>query len=128
MADTDRATKRHTYHFTSWHMGLSLLPLLALDIDINPGAIRFPCGKAVRRNDCGIACDTFEVWFHTRCIVMCDSVYFNQSASISWNCFACVLPNVSASTHFVKPLQTPSSMSLLQDCLYLQETVPPLQA
>ena len=55
------------------------LHLLVLESEINPGPhpIRFPCGecgKGLRGNGYGTACDTYEGWFHTRYISMRDTV------------------------------------------------------
>ena len=82
-------------------LGLSLLLLLAHDIELNQGPrpIRFPCGecgKAVKGKDHGIACDSCEVWFHTKCIGVCDSLSFAQSPDISWHRCACGLPDFSS--------------------------------
>ena len=79
---------------------ISCLLILSNDIERNPGprTPKFPCGictKAVRWNDKGVACDSCNSWFHTKCIGMCDEIYHALAPDISWHCFTCGLPNFS---------------------------------
>ena len=78
---------------------LCLLLLAAGDIHPCPGPpkYRFPCGdcaKPVKSNQKGIACDTCNIWFHTKCLQMSDAVYFRLGAdeSLPWECRNCECP------------------------------------
>ena len=60
-------------HFKSHHFSPSIwLLLLAGDIEVNPGPVRYPCiqcSKHVKQSDEGIFCDRCKWWTHTVC---CD--------------------------------------------------------
>ena len=46
------------------------LLLASGDIECNPGPVQYPCtvcGKPVKRNQCGIACDRCNKWTHAHC-------------------------------------------------------------
>ena len=85
---TDVPMHNKMYPCISLHVGLFLWLLLAHDIELNPGPrlVRFPCGecgKAIKGKDHGTARDNCEVWFHAKCIGMCDTLYFAQSPDVS---------------------------------------------
>ena len=54
------------------------LLLLAGDVELNPGPIKFPCAmcsKPVRHNQKGIQCSRCENWSHTACCGVTDLEY-----------------------------------------------------
>ena len=71
----------------------SILLLTAGDIEINPGPVKYPCGrccKAVKSNQRGIFCEVCYQWFHTRCINMSNPEYQRLSLSDEgWCCHDC---------------------------------------
>ncbi len=77
---------------------LCLLLLAAGDVHPCPGPnYKFPCGdcaKPVKRNQKGIACDTCDKWYHTKCLRMSDAMYFNlaEDESLPWECRHCECP------------------------------------
>ncbi len=78
---------------------LCLLLLAAGDIHPCPGPpnYRFPCGdcaKPVKSNQKGIACDTCNIWFHTKCLRMPDAMYYQYAddESLPWECRKCECP------------------------------------
>ena len=71
------------------------------DIELNPGprSPKFPCGichKAVTSNQCGVACDTCNIWHHTTCIHMSTNTY-KSLHNISWHCTSCSIPQLTTS-------------------------------
>lgn len=64
--------------------------LLANDILKNPGprVVKFPCGecgKAIKTAEKRVACDdciSTIMWFHTKCMTMCDEVYLGINLDI----------------------------------------------
>ena len=72
---------------------------LSGDIESNPGPVKFPCGictKAVRSNQCSVACDSCDQWFHKRCMCM-KTVVFENLRNVSWYCDTCGVPNFTDS-------------------------------
>ena len=67
-----------------------LLILLAGDISINPGPIRYPCsvcGKAVATNHRAISCDECQSWVHIKCGKIDPKTYENmKTTSCMWIC------------------------------------------
>ena len=56
------------------------------------------CGKGVRRNHRGIACDGCDKWHHAKCIDMTTAEYIQLSNSTDyWHCRQCVLPQFTDS-------------------------------
>ena len=93
----------------------SLLLVLIIELSTGLTMPKYPCGvceKAVKWSDKGIACDACETWFHTRCIGMCDEIYFSQAPDISWNCFQCGIPNFSTTLFAVTPAESTLPPSL----------------
>ena len=80
------------------------------DIELNrgPRSPKFPCGishKAVTSNQCGVACDTCNIWHHTPCIHMSSNTY-KWLPNISWHCTSCSIPQLTTS-----PLNSPTSIN-----------------
>ena len=69
--------------------------LLSGDIALNPGprpADIFPCGHCAlpcNWSEQAVMCDACEVWFHTSCHSMSDSVYHCLGSEDSWQCYRC---------------------------------------
>ena len=85
------------------------LILIMHDIELNPGprSPKFPCGichKAVKSSQCGVACDTCNIWYHTICMHMSLTTY-ESFDNISWHCASCItqftssLPNSPTSVN-----------------------------
>lgn len=84
----------------SYYRGRSLVPthywllLLAGDIEVNPGPVRYPCtvcSKAVRKNQRGICCDRCESWSHARCCQIDVGEYERLGKSNEeWFCPSCI--------------------------------------
>ena len=75
---------------------------LAGDIESNPGPVKYPCQiceKAVRKNQKGVACDSCDQWYHTKCMGMGSAIYraISDNPSISWECVTCGMPNFTSS-------------------------------
>ena len=71
--------------------------LLCGDIETNLGPnYEYPCGvcgKPVQCNQKGVEC---ELWHHTHCIGMSDSIYqYLRCHEDPWFCFRCSLPQLS---------------------------------
>ena len=75
--------------------------LSAGDVQPNPGPVQCPCGicgKGVRRNHRGIACDGCDKWHQAKCIDMTTAEYIQLSNSTDyWHCRQCVLPQFTDS-------------------------------
>ena len=77
---------------------ISLLLLLAGDIEVNPGPSYkhpcSPCDKPVKSNQDGIQCDGCDFWFHRQCEYLSKSAYLSLSNSNeACLCSVCALPN-----------------------------------
>ena len=99
---------------TSW--AIALLLNISGDIHQNPGPRppKYPCGickKACGNNTKAVACDSCNIWYHTRCMDMRDEIY-NTLANVSWHCFYCGLPNFSSAlfASFTVPSHNPFSI------------------
>lgn len=93
-----RKTQTHFEH-TSKLLWLAHLIVLSGDIETNPGlrSLKYPCGdcgKSVTTHQKGVACETRDIWYHTKCMGIRDVIYGNMGNS-SWHCLECALPNVS---------------------------------
>ncbi len=96
-----RQSKFLTERRGSW---LSVIIFLSGDLELNPGPGRksspkFPCGicqKACTWKQQAVACDTCDIWYHTKCMTMNSKVY-DGLHNISWHCFRCGIPNFSSS-------------------------------
>ena len=73
---------------------IGLLLTLSGDIELNPGPVRFPCGRcgrAVKSNQRGICCDQCDRWHHVACTNLIGEEYARLSNSLeSWVCAACL--------------------------------------
>ena len=59
-------------------VGSFCLILLARDALLNPGPIQHPCTvccRSVRSNQRTLQCDKCQLWSHTKCVGIVDSVY-----------------------------------------------------
>lgn len=69
-------------------------PLLAGNIEVNPGPVRYPCtvcSKAVQKNQRGICCDRCETWSHARCCQIDVGEYDRLGMSNEeWFCPSCI--------------------------------------
>ena len=75
------------------------LLLIAGDVEINPGPIRFPCTvcqKPVRTNQRGVCCDACDLWTHASCARVGNEEYAKLSSEcdLEWLCPTCVLANL----------------------------------
>ena len=101
---------RHGIHAKSSTKGnaiyISLLLCISNDVHPHPGPPRggpkYPCGvcrKAVRWSSTrkAVACDAFDVWYHTDCMGMNSDTYeaLNQT-NVTWICANCDTPNHSS--------------------------------
>ena len=90
---------------------IGLLLLLSGQIEINSGpTTKYPCGecsKAVRWGQNGIACDSCNQWFHTRCIDLSPQIYdvLANGSDMEWECCNCGIKNISVSL-FDTPLNS----------------------
>ena len=73
---------------------LSLITVLANDIEPNPGPVKDPCmicTKGVRKNQHGIQCDSCDWWCHRKCCNMTVAEYIRLSApDVPWHCEGCI--------------------------------------
>ena len=93
---------------THYTLYISLI-LIMHDIELNPGprSPKFPCGicrKAVKSSQCGVACDTCNIWYHNTCMHMSSTTYESLD-NIYWHCASCItqftssLPNSPTSVN-----------------------------
>jgi hypothetical protein len=79
----------------------TLCLLMANDVHVNPGPIKYPCGvcaKPVKRNETGILCDVCEFWHHAKCEGIDKTEYNRLSTTVGdWFCNRCTLPPFSDS-------------------------------
>ncbi len=96
-----RSSSTHKSKYQSLIQLGSLLLLSCGDIHPCPGPNRpkykFPCGdcqKPVKSNQKGIQCDVCDLWYHTKCLKMCDTEYFRfaNDVTIPWECSDCECP------------------------------------
>lgn len=80
---------------------LIIIILMSGDIAINPGPIKFPCGKcvkSVRSNQLAIQCEECLYRQHLKCIDLPLKEYDRLSnSSENWYCKPCMLPSFSDS-------------------------------
>ena len=72
------------------------LILLAGDVEINPGPIRYPCtvcSKVVRSNQQGILCSRCEKWTHASCCDVSPTEYqrIGEHEDEPWYCPGCMM-------------------------------------
>ena len=71
------------------------LLLLAGDIELNPGPVKYPCtvcSRPVKSNQRGIFCDRCELWTHARCCGV-DVVEYEKlglNVNEEWLCSVCI--------------------------------------
>ena len=87
---------------------IALLLTISGDIEINPGPVRFPCGrcnKAVQSSHRGICCDQCNRWFHVRCCdITNDDYQLLTNSSETWVCFSCTsLEHRQSQQHLQEP-------------------------
>ena len=72
------------------------LVLLSGDVMSNPGPVSDPfsvCNKGCRKNQKAIQCDSFDGWFHAKCIGMDSNECIELSDnSKRWECIQCLFP------------------------------------
>jgi len=96
-------SRTYKNYVTQYQSSLIRLLLLSGDIALNPGPVKYPCGKCckpVRKNQKGIQCKgtVCEQWHHIKCINLPDLEYKRlSSTSESWYCKLCTLLNFSDS-------------------------------
>jgi len=64
----------------------------------SPRTPKFPCAvcnRAVRWSIPGVQCDSCDMWYHTKCMGMCEEVYQGLH-NVSWECVNCGIPNFSS--------------------------------
>lgn len=74
-----------------------LVLLLSGDLELNPGP-KDPCGtcgKGVRKNQHGLACDQCDLWYHRKCLQMDIPSYqkFHDDESLEYLCPTCRRPD-----------------------------------
>ena len=93
--------KKGSHLRPNYYRGRALVPihfwllLLAGDVEVNPGHVRYPCTmckKAVKSNQRGILCDRCELWSHARCCAVDASQYerLGQNENEEWLCPSCI--------------------------------------
>lgn len=91
------------------NVGASLLTLIVSgDIELNLGPpktksevrdVNYPrqiCEQSVKCNQKGVACDSCELWYHTKCMGISDTMYYSFN-NVSWHCNNCGKPNIHSS-------------------------------
>ena len=102
LVSTRKPSHLSAQHPSKTHNKLYICLLLFMhDIELNPGprSPKFPCGichKAVTSNQCGVACDTCNIWHHTTCTHMSTNTYKSLHNS-SWHCTSCSIPQLTTS-------------------------------
>ena len=70
------------------------LLLIAGDVELNPGPIKYPCtvcNRPVKRNQRGIQCDSCDLWTHANCCSMSVDEYKQLGDSdTNWICPTCL--------------------------------------
>ena len=89
--------------YRNYHARTLILHILLLggDISLNPGPIKFPCGKcvkSVRSNQDALQCEDCDVWTHRNCLAMSKQEYYRLgTCTESWFCETCTLPQFTDS-------------------------------
>ena len=98
-----------------------LLILLSGQIELNPGPSSlgnqnssiFPCGHCdlpVTWDQCGICCDTCDLWFHKNCVDMSSHTFRAFSTTnVSWICCNCDNPNYERNLFHSFQIETANS-------------------
>jgi hypothetical protein len=100
---TRKVSRTYKNNVNQYQSSLIRLLILSGDIALNPGPVKYPCGKCskpVRKNQKGIQCEgtVCEQWHHIKCINLPVVEYERlSSTSESWYCKLCTLPNFSDS-------------------------------
>lgn len=94
--------------------------LLAGDIEINPGPVKYPCGscsRPVKSNQKAVLCDSCNLWVHNTCSGLSDQMYhiFQNSSNCVWICPNCGIPSFSSSFFDSSDLTSPNSFHPLSD-------------
>ena len=98
--------RRAVPSFTTDHHVTTWILIMCGDVELNPVPRRpadiFPCGLcdlAVSWSEHGVQCDSCEMWFHTTCHSMSESVYEELGdTDKTWKCFRCC-SQISATFH-----------------------------
>lgn len=98
---------------------LAFLIALSGDIKSNPGPrnLKYPCGtcgKSVTTRQKGVACDTCDGWYHTKCMGIRATIYQSMGNAL-WHCLKCALPNVSLFFDNHTDLTTPNRFDSLRE-------------
>ena len=107
----NRSTRFKDFHCSNRLAYLYIFVILcgnSWDIESNPcpnslnSTSHFPCGVCdadVGLEDCGICCDTCNIWYHIDCQGMSSTMYsiLNKSSGKNtvWECLKCGMPNFS---------------------------------
>ena len=106
------------------------LIILANDIEQNPGPPpKYPCGvcqKAVRWNQKALCCDSCNIWYHTKCENIHDTIYATMhNSNTSWECLHCGMPNFSTTLFDLHDIQNEKNPYESLEFLDGTNTVPP---
>ena len=127
ITNSHRHWKNFTLQRTNIKSRLSLLLMLAGDINPNPGPskakpnVKYPCQicyRAAKRGQDCIACDSCNGWFHKTCLGMSEEVFnaLAQHDSCSWLCADCGMPNFHSSLFTdLSDVETNNSFDVLSD-------------
>ena len=105
---------------------LSLLILLAGDIETNPGPRRpkYPCGEchkactSYRGAKASILCNTCDSWFHADCAHISDEIFDTLGRTdLPWECCKCGVPNLSTSLFDTILVGSEYESSSISSCL-----------
>lgn len=115
--------KRYRIYYTNSTTKVSLLLLIAGDVNPNPGPDykpKYPCivCKAAAKwgQDC-LECECCKNWFHVQCLGMNNAVYnvLANHPSYSWICCDCGMPNFSTSLFSFISARTENRFNSLSD-------------
>jgi hypothetical protein len=100
---TRNVSRTYKNYATQYQSSLIRLVLLSEDIPLNPGPVKYPCGKfckPIRKNQKGMQCKGTgcEQWHHIKWVYLPVLEYKRlSSTSESWYCKLCTLLNFSDS-------------------------------
>ena len=107
ITNNHRHSKRFAIHQLNSNTRLTLLLMLAGDVNPNPGPqkLKYLCNiynTAARRGQECIECESCNGWFHKQCLGLSAEIYdtLAKHASYSWLCVDCGMPNLHTSLFF----------------------------